>query len=92
MFTFCFKKDGCCVSAYGLVGDFGLLTLITAMAGRGVNFKDEEEVKEYLENLGTEYRFGCYHEKNPKCESDGNISYVRAPVRTKCNDNLDSAF
>jgi len=40
--------------------------LVIIMAGSGVNFKDEEEVKEYLENLGTEYRFGCYHEKNPK--------------------------
>ena len=28
-------------------------------------------VEEYLENLGTEYRFGCYHEKNPK----GNICF-----------------
>ncbi len=32
---------------------------------RGVNLKDEEEVKQYLENLGTEYRFSCYYEKNP---------------------------
>ena len=38
------------------------------MAGRGVDLKNEEEVREYLENLGIEYRFGCYHEKNPKCE------------------------
>ncbi len=30
------------------------------------NLKDEAEVKEYLENLGTEYRFGCYHEKKPE--------------------------
>jgi hypothetical protein len=36
------------------------------MAGRGVDLKNEEEVREYLENLGIEYRFGCYHEKNPK--------------------------
>jgi hypothetical protein len=36
------------------------------MAGRGVDLKNAEEVKEYLENLGIEYRFGCYHEKNPK--------------------------
>ena len=39
------------------------------MAGRGVDLKNEEEVKEYLENLVTEYRFGCYHEKNPKCKA-----------------------
>jgi len=36
------------------------------MAGRGVDLKNEEEVREYLENLGVEYRFGCYHEKSPK--------------------------
>lgn len=30
------------------------------------NLKSEEEVKEYLENLGTEYRFGCFNEKNPE--------------------------
>lgn len=32
----------------------------------GFNLKNEDEVKEYLENLGTEYRFGCYHEKKPE--------------------------
>ena len=36
------------------------------MAGRGVDLKNEEDVKDYLERLGIEYRFGCYHEKNPK--------------------------
>lgn len=30
------------------------------------NFKSEEDVKEYLTNLGIEYRFGCYKEKNPE--------------------------
>lgn len=30
------------------------------------NLKSEEEVKEYIKNLGTEYRFGCYSEKNPE--------------------------
>ena len=35
------------------------------MAGRGVDLKNEDEVKEYLENLGIEYRFGCYREKDP---------------------------
>jgi len=34
--------------------------------GRGVDLKNDEEVKEYLENLGTEYRFSCYYEKEPK--------------------------
>ncbi len=34
--------------------------------GRGVDLKDEDEVKDYLENLSIEYRFGCYKERNPK--------------------------
>ncbi|XP_055685267.1 cytochrome c oxidase assembly factor 7 homolog [Lutzomyia longipalpis] len=29
----------------------------------GYNLKDESEVKEYIENLGIEYRFGCFSEK-----------------------------
>lgn len=51
----------------------------SAGVGAGVDLKDSEEVKEYLENLGVEYRFenkylptsskdyrfGCYHEKDP---------------------------
>ncbi|XP_046400542.1 cytochrome c oxidase assembly factor 7 homolog [Ischnura elegans] len=28
-----------------------------------INLKGEAEVKEFLDNLGIEYRFGCYHEK-----------------------------
>jgi len=36
------------------------------MAGRGVDLRDPEQVDEYLENLSTEYRFGCYSEKNPE--------------------------
>ncbi|KAG8285856.1 Cytochrome c oxidase assembly factor 7 [Homalodisca vitripennis] len=31
-----------------------------------INFKSEEEVKDYVKNLGTEYRFGCYQEKKPE--------------------------
>lgn len=27
--------------------------------------KKEEDVKEFLENLGIEYRFGCFSEKKP---------------------------
>lgn len=30
-----------------------------------INFEDEEEVKVYLENLGTEYSFQCYKEHDP---------------------------
>ncbi|KAL1130440.1 hypothetical protein AAG570_011688 [Ranatra chinensis] len=37
------------------------------------NLKSEEDVKEYLKNLGTEYRFGCYNEKKPEvCHLLGN--------------------
>lgn len=34
------------------------------------DLKDETEVKEYIEKLGVEYRFGCYSEKNPEGEFD----------------------
>lgn len=30
------------------------------------DLKDETEVKDYIEKLGVEYRFGCYSEKNPE--------------------------
>ncbi|XP_026748497.2 cytochrome c oxidase assembly factor 7 homolog [Galleria mellonella] len=30
------------------------------------DLKREDEVKEYIENLGIEYRFGCYKEKKPE--------------------------
>lgn len=30
------------------------------------DFKSESEVKEFLQNLGIEYRFGCYSEKKPE--------------------------
>lgn len=29
------------------------------------DFKSEEDVKDYLENISIEYRFGCFSEKNP---------------------------
>ncbi|XP_047510365.1 cytochrome c oxidase assembly factor 7 homolog [Pieris napi] len=32
----------------------------------GYDLKKEEEVKEFVENLGIEYRFGCYKEKKPE--------------------------
>lgn len=34
------------------------------------DLKSEGDVKEYIKNLGIEYRFGCYSEKKP----DGNIT------------------
>lgn len=36
-----------------------------------VNFSDEKSVEEFLENIGIEYRFGCYSEKKP----DGKSSF-----------------
>lgn len=30
------------------------------------DFKNDDEVKQYLENIAVEYRFGCYTEKNPE--------------------------
>jgi len=38
----------------------------SAGVGAGTDLKDSEEVADYIENLGIEYRFGCYHEKDPK--------------------------
>lgn len=35
------------------------------MAGL-VNFENEAEVKEFLDNLGVEYSFQCYKEKDPE--------------------------
>ena len=33
---------------------------------KDVDLTDEEQVQDYLDNLGIEYRFGCYQEKSPK--------------------------
>jgi hypothetical protein len=30
------------------------------------DLKEEKDVKEYIEKLGIEYRFGCYSEKKPE--------------------------
>lgn len=51
------------------------------MAGL-INFEDENEVKEFLDNLGTEYSFQCYKEKDP----EGNI-YLRCS-RTNSAETL----
>lgn len=40
------------------------------MAGL-INFEDEEEVKGYLENLGVEFSFQCYKEKDPDGKKKG---------------------
>jgi len=66
-----------------------------ADAQRGVNLKDEEEVKDYLERLGVEYRFGCYYEKDGKaCDLLGSYmdQIMRDPKKafklyqTACNE------
>ena len=36
------------------------------MAEGGVDLRNSQEVQEYVDNLGIEYRFGCFREKNPK--------------------------
>lgn len=45
------------------------------MAGL-INFEDENEVKQFLDNLGMEYSFQCYKEKDP----EGNIYLRRTTV------------
>lgn len=47
-----------------------------------INFEDENEVKEFLDNLGMEYSFQCYKEKDP----EGNI-YLRCS-RTNSAETL----
>lgn len=31
-----------------------------------INSAGDKEIEEYTKNLGIEYRFGCYSEKNPE--------------------------
>ena len=47
-----------------------------------MDFKSETDVKDYVERLGIEYRFGCYSEKKPEGEIEIRINSV-----TKKNDN-----
>lgn len=35
------------------------------MAGL-INFEDEQEVKQFLDNLGVEYSYQCHREKDPE--------------------------
>lgn len=35
------------------------------MAGL-INFEDEKEVKQFLDNLGVEYNYQCHREKDPE--------------------------
>lgn len=39
------------------------------------DFKKEEDVKEYIKNLGIEYRFGCFSEKDPQSKILKLVSY-----------------
>lgn len=41
-------------------------------------FKDKEELDEFLHNLGIEYRFSCYEEKNP----DGELHLALASLKS----------
>ncbi|KAK9884328.1 hypothetical protein WA026_005278 [Henosepilachna vigintioctopunctata] len=59
------------------------------------DFKSEEDVKEFIKNLGIEYRFGCYSEKNPEvCHLLGDYleaiskDFEKAAVvyRSNCDD------
>lgn len=59
-------------------------------------FKDKEELKKFLENLGTEYRYGCYSEKNPtSCHLLGDYFYsidkdvdkASSTYRINCDEN-----
>lgn len=45
------------------------------------DLQSESDVKEYIEKLGIEYRFGCYSEKKPEGETNyllqfANINFV----------------
>jgi hypothetical protein len=50
-------------------------TFFIMSTGRDVDLKDESEVQEYLERLATEYRFSCYHEKDPKGEREKETNF-----------------
>lgn len=38
------------------------------LATNPINFNDEQEVKDWLENIEVEYKFGCEKEKDPECK------------------------
>lgn len=60
------------------------------------DFQKEDDVKEFLENLGIEYRFECFHEKKPDgCHRLGDyleaikkeFSRAAKVYKTNCEDN-----
>lgn len=59
-------------------------------------WKNKEELKKYLENLGVEYRYGCFEENNPEAchllaEYLATIEKARSKAaqvhRTNCDEN-----
>lgn len=44
------------------------------------DLRKEEDVKKYLHNLGIEYRYGCYSEKNPESKSLFNNIYIHNKI------------
>lgn len=48
-----------------------------------MDFKSETDVKDYVERLGIEYRFGCYSEKKPEGEIEIRINSVTKKMITK---------
>ena len=40
------------------------------------DFNKEEEVKEFLDNLGIEYRFNCFNEKIPESKYWFESNYI----------------
>jgi len=62
----------------------------------GYNLEDKEEVKEYIRNLGIEYRFGCFSEKQPEsCQLlgefletiEGNHEAAAKVYKANCDDH-----
>lgn len=43
-----------------------VILLVYCLIKMAYDLKSESEVKEYIHNLGIEYRFGCYSEKKPE--------------------------
>lgn len=41
-----------------------------------INFEDEKEVKQYLDNIGVEFSYQCYREKDPEGKERSALSYT----------------
>lgn len=53
-----------------------------------VNFQDEKEVKEYLDTIGIEYRFGCYSEKKPDGKEERALDRIIAHFTKNLTPNI----